>query len=161
LNDEKTEEPRLVRFKTILKELRIVFRVLQNHSRLVEKQSGLSSAQLWVMWELFNEPGMKVSELAKVLSIHQSTCSNMLDKLQERDLVRRDRGAQDQRVVKIYLTEKAMQLLAASPRPSQGAVAEALLNLPDRTLDNLEAGLTELVAMLKTTDEQASMTPLS
>lgn len=158
---EKTEEPRFVRFQTILKDLRIVFRAIQNHSRLVEKQSGLSAAQLWVMWELFAEPGLKVSELARVLSIHQSTCSNMLDKLQEKELIRRDRTASDQRIVKIYLSEKGIQLLAAAPRPAQGAVTEALLKLPDQALDNLEQGLTDLVKMLHTVDEDASMMPIS
>ncbi len=102
----KEDDPRFVRFQTILKDFRIIFRSVQAHSRWVEKESGLSAAQLWMMWELFNEPGLTVSGLAKVLSIHQSTCSNMLDKIQKKELVYRERCTADQRIVRLYLTEK-------------------------------------------------------
>ena len=77
---KKEDDQRFVRSQTILKDFRIIFRSVQDHSRWVEKESGLSAAQLWMIWELFNEPGLTVSALAKVLSIHQSTCSNLLDR---------------------------------------------------------------------------------
>lgn len=163
MQENNIEDPRFLRFKIILKDLRIIFRAIQAHSRLVEKESGVSSAQLWMMWEIFNTPGMKVSELAKVLSLHQSTCSNMLDKIEEKGLVSRDRSTTDQRIVRLFLTEKGTKLLAAAPRPAQGALTQALFKLPDKTLDNLEQGLTELVRALKIpdVDEEASMTPIT
>lgn len=161
MNNNAKEDPRFSRFKIILKDFRIIFRAIQAHSRLVEKQSGLSSAQLWMMWEIFNAPGIKVSELAKVLSLHQSTCSNMLDKIEEKKFICRDRSSSDQRIVKLFLTDQGTKLLADAPRPAQGALTEALFKLPDKTLDNLEQGLTELVKILKLADEKASMTPIS
>ena len=157
----EVDDLRTTQFNIILKDLRIIFRAIQSHSRLVEKQSGLSSAQLWMLWELFNSPGLKVSGLAKILSIHQSTCSNMLDKLEEKGLVYRDRSAPDQRVVLLYLTDRGTRLLATSPRPAQGALSDALLRLPDSTLKDLGQGLSELVRALKTSDETASMTPIT
>ena len=152
---------RTEKFNAILKDLRIVFRAIQSHSRVVEKESGLSSAQLWMLWELFNAPGLKVSELARLLSIHQSTSSNMLDKLEAKGLTIRQRSVNDQRIVQLYLTEEGTRLLAKAPRPAQGALTEALHRLPDVTLAHLETGLSELVTLLKRSDQTASMEPIA
>ncbi len=160
-SQEKRDEPRFVRSQTILKDFRIIFRSVQDHSRWVEKELGLSAAQLWMIWELFNEPGLTVSGLAKVLSIHQSTCSNLLDKIQKKGLVSRDRSIDDQRVVRLYLTEKGTVLLAKAPRPAQGALSDVLLRLPDNVLCELESGLNQFVDALKIVDEKAGMLPIT
>lgn len=157
----KEDDPRFVRFQAILKNLRIIFRSAQAHSRWVEKESGLSAAQLWMMWELFNEPGLTVSGLARVLSIHQSTCSNMLDKLQQKELVCRERSSTDQRVVRLYLTEEGAAVLAKAPRPAQGTLTDVLLRLPDEVLLELESGLGTFVDALKIVDKKAGMLPIT
>ena len=154
------EDPRFQRFQAILKDLRIIFRASQSHARWVEKECGLSSAQLWMMWELFNAPGLRVSELAKILSIHPSTCSNMLDKLQKKELISRDRSDTDQRSVHLNLTEKGTSLLAKAPRPAQGVLADVLLRLPDDSLINLETGLKEFMQALRSYNEEDSMLPI-
>lgn len=158
---KKEDDSRFVRFQVIIKNLRIIFRAAQEHSRWVEKESGLSAAQLWMMWELFNEPGLTVSGLAKVLSIHQSTSSNMLDKLQKKELVYRERSTSDQRVVRLYLTEKGSTLLSKAPRPAQGALTDVLLRLPDEILLDLESGLNQFVDALRIVDEKAGMLPIA
>jgi len=146
--------------QNILKSLRIIFRSIQAHSRIVEKESGVSSAQLWMLWEIFNAPGMKVTELAAALSIHQSTCSNILDKLQQKGLIRRDRSGPDQRVVHLHLTEKGTKLLAQAPRPAQGAIADVLQRLPDEVLTNMDESLSDLVGALQVTEKDADLKPL-
>ena len=160
-SQDKDQDLRFLQFQAILKNFRIIFRSSQAHSRWVEKQSGLSAAQLWMMWELFNEPGLTVSRLAKVLSIHQSTSSNMLDKLQKKELIYRERSDVDQRVVRLYLTEKGSTLLARAPRPAQGALADVLLRLPDKVLEELESGLNQFVDALKVVDDKAGMLPIT
>lgn len=161
VNKVKVEDdPRFQRFQTILKDLRIIFRASQAHARWVEKECGLSSAQLWMMWELFNTPGLRVSELAQILSIHPSTCSNMLDKLQKKDLISRDRSEKDQRSVHLNLTETGAQLLAKAPRPAQGVLADVLQRLPDESLSHLETGLKEFTHALRSYNEEDSMIPI-
>jgi len=160
-NNNLSDDPRLHRFQVILRDLRIIFRASQNHAKWVEKECGLSSAQLWMMWELFNNPGLKVSQLADILSIHPSTCSNMLDKLENKKLVSRSRtNPKDQRVVELNLTEAGVQLLATAPRPAQGVLADVLLRLPDESLDHLESGLKEFVNALKNFDEKDGLKPI-
>jgi DNA-binding MarR family transcriptional regulator len=160
LTEQDIIQERSHKAQNLLKSLRIIFRSIQSHSRLVEKESGVTSAQLWMMWEIFNAPGMKVTELASVLSIHQSTCSNILDKLQQKGLIKRERSGPDQRVVHLHLTEKGTKLLAQAPRPAQGAIADVLQRLPDNVLNNMDESLADLVGALHITEKDAELKPL-
>jgi DNA-binding MarR family transcriptional regulator len=147
--------------RAVLQHLRIIFRAIQEHSRWVETQCGVSAAQLWAMWELFTEPGLPVSRLSHVLSVHQSTASNMLDKLERKGLVRRERGGPDQRVVRLYLTSEGTALLANAPRPAQGALTDALQRLPDQVLKEVESGLVMLVGGMRVKDQKAALQPMT
>lgn len=146
--------------KNIVQDLRIVVRTIQAHSRWVEKQCGVSSVQLWAMWELFASPGQKVSDLSRALSIHQSTASNMLDKLEEKGLIKRDRSGPDQRVVQLFLTEQGSQLLSTAPRPAQGAVQDALKNMSDIELKSLKSGLDALINHMSVSEDGAALKPI-
>lgn len=148
------------RMHKITKQLRVIFRAVQAHSKTVERQCGLSSAKLWMLWELFANPGLKVSELARALTIHPSTCSNMLDQLEDKGLIRRDRSKSDQRAVHLYLTDEGTTLLAKAPRPAQGTLSEALERLGDDHLLHLEDGLTKLIESMQIKDDKAGLIPI-
>jgi DNA-binding MarR family transcriptional regulator len=158
---ESQQPSREQTLRAVVQHLRVIFRSIQDHSRWVEKQCGVSAAQLWAMWELFAEPGLPVSRLSRALSVHQSTASNMLDKLEKKGLVRRERSGPDQRVVRLFLTPEGVSLLAEAPRPAQGALTDALQQLPDQTTQSLEYGLAALLAVMRGKDEKAAMHPLS
>lgn len=157
---KKATGARFSRYQAILKNIRLIFRARQKHAQGVEKECGLSSAQLWMMWELSKAPGLRVSELAKILSIHASTCSNMLDKIQKKGFVRRDRSESDQRNVHLYLTEEGKNLLAKAPQPAQGVLTDVLLRLPDADLSHLEIGLQSLVKELHVDNKEDGLKPL-
>ena len=144
----------------IMQELRIVVRTTQAHSRWIEKECGVSGVQLWAMWELFAQPGQKVSELSRALSIHQSTASNMLDKLEKKHFIRRDRSGPDQRVVQLYLTQQGIELLSNAPRPAQGAVMDALKRMTDEELQQLKTGLKALINHMTVAADDGAMKPI-
>lgn len=157
-SEARGERSRLAR--EIVQNLRMVFRAVQAHSRWVEKQCGVSAAQLWALWELAGTPGMRVSELSAALSLHQSTTSNLLDKLEAKGLARRARGDGDQRVVRLYITDHGRALVERAPRPAQGALMDALERLPDEGLRELNDGLVRLVDGIGVEDDRAVLEPL-
>ena len=73
------------------------------HFRAIEAAAGISGAQLWALIEVRDHPGLTVSDVARRLSVHLSTASNLLDKLESRSLVKRTRNLRDQRIVQIHL----------------------------------------------------------
>lgn len=146
--------------QAIIKQLRILFRAVQAHARSVETTCGLSSAQLWMLYEVSLSHGIKVTELASKLSIHRSTSSNMLDKLEKKNLLFRDRSKSDQRSVHLYLTPEGKELLHKAPSPPQGQLSNTLSKLTSEQLTDLETSLQTFIDALNFDDEKASTTPI-
>ena len=144
----------------ILKKLRVIIRAAQQHSQWIEKQCGVKGAQLWLIQELADSEGMRVGELATRLSIHQTTTSNLLDGLVKRGYVDKMRDPQDQRAVRVHLTEQGRELLANSPKPARGLLPEALMHMDAGTMQALDTGLQALIDGIETVDEGFEMLPL-
>jgi DNA-binding MarR family transcriptional regulator len=143
-----------------LKKLRIVIRAAQRHSAWIEKQCGVSGAQLWIMQELYERPGLRVGEVAHRLAIHQTTVSNLLDALGKRGYVVKARDTEDQRVVKLVLSEQGAELLQRAPKPARGLLPEALSKLNPDSLAQLNAGLQALLNVIEVEDEVSGLQPL-
>jgi DNA-binding MarR family transcriptional regulator len=144
-----------------LRQFRVIFGAVRQHFQAVEKACGVSGAQIWAMAALQQTPGMKVSELAQALSIHASTASNLLDKIEKAGLVRRERNSADQRVVKLYLTAAGEAALGKAPQPLTGILTHALDQLPDDALARLNQDLAALLAHMGTVNTQDAQKPLS
>jgi DNA-binding MarR family transcriptional regulator len=144
----------------VLQRLRLVTRAAQRHSQWIERHSGVSGAQLWALQELADAPGLKVGELAARLAIHQSTASNMLDRLEARGLVRRERRERDQRVVRLHLTPAGEEVLAKAPVPARGVLTEALRHLPGPVVNHLNAALVALISAMAALDREFGLDQL-
>ncbi|MCB1911565.1 MAG: MarR family transcriptional regulator [Zoogloeaceae bacterium] len=145
---------------SVLQRFRVLIRTAQRHSQWVERQSGVTGAQLWALQELAEVPGLKVGELARCMALHQSTASNMVDKLETSGLIRRERGSADQRVVRLYPTAEGLALLERAPSPARGVLPEALRRLDREALVCLQSELDVVIAQIQSLDEGFGMQPL-
>ena len=145
--------------RSVIRQLRVIIRALQGHSRTVERACGISASQLWALWELQRTPGLNVSDLSRRLSVHASTTSNLLDKLEHRGLIERRRPEKDQRIVRLYVTDAGMELLDKAPAAPQGELNRALQSLPKGRLEELDQGLDLLVEAMNTTEPKAGLQP--
>lgn len=144
----------------VLKKIRIVIRAAQRHSAWIEKQCGVSGAQLWVMQELQEAPGLRVGEIANKMAVHQTTVSNLLDTLEKRCYVVKTRDPNDQRAVRLFLSEEGAELLEHAPKPARGLLPEALRQLTPECLLQLNQGLQGLLDSIGVLDEGYSSQPL-
>ncbi|MCS6785739.1 MAG: MarR family transcriptional regulator [Thiobacillaceae bacterium] len=144
-----------------LRQFRLIYGAVRKHSREMERACGVGGAQVWALAVLARSPGLRVTELAQRLSIHPSTASNLLDKLERAGYVRRSRQAQDQRVVELSLTEAGRALLARAPQPWSGVLTHALEQLPEASLQRLVADLREVTGRLQVADARAAGKPLT
>ncbi len=138
----------------VLKKFRIIYGSVRQHFREVESNCGVTGSQLWILQEIHKRPGIGVSELAERLSIHQSTCSQLVEKLSLRTLVRKERSKGDQRRVGLHLTEEASALLKNAPGPAEGILPEALHALPEDILRSLDNALLEVIGQLRMRDDK-------
>lgn len=144
-----------------LTKFRLVINSTKRHYKWIEQQTGVNGALVWALWELHQTPGLKVSEIADTLAIHQSTASNLLDKLEEKGLVKRDRSTDDQRVVRLYLTRAGKTLIARVPQPARGLLQEALIKLPSESLRTLDHLLDQLLREMGNGNARLPRKPLA
>lgn len=154
-------QARLQLEREALKHFRVIVGAIKEHFRSVEAATGVSGSQLWALSAISRNPGMRVSALAETMSIHHSTASNLLDKLEEKQLIRRQRLETDQRVVGLYATDKGAEITAGAPYPPDGVVPDALRHLSDETLSQLVENLVELIGAMRFKDRSKSYTPLA
>jgi DNA-binding MarR family transcriptional regulator len=145
--------------RSVIRQLRVIIRALQGHSRSVERACGISAAQLWALWELQRSPGLNVSDLSRKLSVQPSTASNLLDKLEQGNLIERQRRERDQRIVRLYVTEAGLQLLERAPAAPQGELNRALQNMEPQQLLELNAALEALTLRMTSAEPTAGLQP--
>lgn len=144
----------------VLKKFRVIYSSMRQHFREVERTCGVSGSQLWVIQEIANSSGIGVSELAERLSIHQSTCSQLVEKLVARKLIIKERSKEDQRRVGLRLTEQATSLIKLAPAPTQGLLPEILNALPAETIRSLDESLEQVIEQLRMRDNKLADEPL-
>ncbi|MDO9225297.1 MAG: MarR family transcriptional regulator [Pseudomonadota bacterium] len=120
-------------------------RAVQSGMRNIDASHGLSGSQVWALWQISAQPGLRVTELAEAQQLHPSTASNLLDKLETHGLVRRERRDTDNRVVRLYLTDAGLELAKNLPGPLQGRLRQALRALPQVELAGLLNGVTSVL----------------
>lgn len=145
----------------VLKKFRIIFGSVRQHFRDVEQTCGITGSQLWILQEVSRTPDLGVSELAERLSIHQSTCSQLVEKLVARGLIIKERSKIDQRRVGLNLSKEASGILKIAPGPAEGLLPEALLALSESALSSLDDSLVELIGELRVRDDKLADKPLS
>jgi DNA-binding MarR family transcriptional regulator len=131
-------------FSKLLQLVRTVQAGMQN----IEGSHGLSGSQLWALWQISAQPRLRVTELAEAQHIHPSTASNLLDKLEARGLVRRERRDTDSRVVRLYLADSGVELAKSIPGPMQGRLRRALRELPMPVLEGLLKGVASVLDIM-------------
>ena len=145
----------------LLRSFRIVFGSVRAHFRQVQQSSGVSGSQVWILHEIQRSEGIGVSELAARLSIHQSTCSLLVNKLVRAKHVVKARSRTDQRRVGLALTKRGRQALTRAPGPPEGVLPEAVSALSAVHARALYRGLRAVIAELDLKDEHAADVPLS
>lgn len=153
--------PRQALALSVLEEFRLIFKSVRSHFQWVEAQTGVSGAQLWVLAEVAGAPGIRVTALARALSLHQSTISNLVERLEERKLLRRTRAADDQRGVLLHLTAAGKRLVARAPQPLKGILPNALERLSAEDLALLKQQLRQVTAAMTSLDKRGRKTHLS
>ena len=144
----------------VLRQFRQIFNAVKTHFQQVEREVGLGGAQVWALGLIRDNRDIGVSDLARAMNIHQSTASNLVKVLVERELVTTAKDTGDRRAVKLKLLPAGARMFKKSPGPLAGVLPEALESLDPKTLKRREDDLAKLLTVLKT-DKRAAKIPLA
>jgi DNA-binding MarR family transcriptional regulator len=129
----------------ILLGLRQVVKRLEDGSRELFLEHGLTASQLWLLRVLEAKGPLPAGALARELALHPSTLTSLTGRMEERGLISRTREPGDRRFVRIRLTPAGARLAARSPATPQGRLVRALEALPPARLDQLRGAVADLV----------------
>jgi DNA-binding MarR family transcriptional regulator len=129
----------------VMNSLRALVRALRISTRAVEKEIGISGAQLFVLQQLLEAPARSVNELAERTSTHQSSVSTVVSRLVDRGLVRREPSADDGRRMEISITDRGRNLVESAPLTAQTRMQQAMRRLEPGQVRSLGDGLEALV----------------
>ncbi len=133
----------------VVMSLRRIIRAIDLRSRFLVTQHGITGPQLTVLKELSLHSGVSVSALTKAIHLSQATVTGILDRLEKRELISRERSNQDKRCVQIWLTENGKQMLVDAPPLLQEEFTKEFSQLEDWEQSQILSSIQRVVSMLE------------
>lgn len=99
----------------VLVSLRQIIRAMSIHSKSLVKHYGLTSPQLLILQELYHTNQISIGEIARRISLSHATVTDILDRLETKNLILRVRSNLDRRQVFIKITPKAKDIISKNP----------------------------------------------
>jgi DNA-binding MarR family transcriptional regulator len=145
----------------ILQSIRRITRAVDIYSRKLRSQCQLTTPQLVCLGTIVAHGPLTVSAIAQRVFLSPSTVVGILDRLEIRGLVKRERDTTDRRVVNTLATPTGREVAANAPSALQDGLHTALKGLPlleqatialslRRVVDLMEAGDIEAAPILET-----------
>lgn len=144
------------RIDEILVALRRVIRATDLHSKHLAKTTGLTAPQMLLLQTIRDNGEATIGEIAQEMSLSQATVTTILDRLEKKNLVFRERSKEDKRKVHAYLTDEAMSLLIDAPLPLQDHLARQFNDLPEWEQTMLISSLQRVAHMMNAEHIDAS-----
>ena len=99
--------------------LRKIIRSADMQDKEISRRTGLTLPQFLVMQVLREMGQLTTGELAREMAVTQATVTSILDRLEKKNLIARERGAEDKRKVWVSLTDNGVELMKGSPTTQQ------------------------------------------
>ena len=102
---------------------------------------GVTRAQWKVLFRLTRFPGLRQVELADMLDVEPITLCRIVDRLEEAELVERQRDPEDRRAWRLQVTDKAKPLVERLKSLGSELVGEAFADIDRSELDQVRGVL--------------------
>lgn len=133
----------------ILEAVRRIIRAVDLHSRKLLGEWNLTTPQLVALLHIVKHGPTTVSAISKGIHLSASTIVGILDRLEARGLVERERGTADRRQVFLTASDKGRQVAADAPSPLQEELANALRTLPAEEQAAIAKSLERIVDIME------------
>ncbi|MBW1956150.1 MAG: MarR family transcriptional regulator [Deltaproteobacteria bacterium] len=142
-----TENAQLVH--QIVGGIRKLVRAVYIESSKIGRQYGLTGAQSAVLRTLFHQGPMSSADLSRWLYVTPSNITGIIDRLEKKTLVHRDRQPKDRRVVLIRLTEEGADLSRRLPDPIEKKIIEQLADLKTDHVQLLAMAMNQILNLIE------------
>ena len=140
----------------ILRSLRRIIRCVDLYSRQLSVTNQITTPQLVCLLEVVNRGPLTATAISREVHLSPSTVVGILDRLEEKGWVVRERGRDDRRTVRVSATPAGAQLARQVPSPLQRTLADALNALPELEQATIALSLERIVALMEAQEIDAS-----
>jgi DNA-binding MarR family transcriptional regulator len=133
----------------ILRSLRKIIRAIDLYSHRLSETCGLTVPQLICLSTIANNKRLTAIQLAKFVHISPSTLVGILDRLELKQFIRRERNRADRRQIFISLTSLGQKTVSRAPSPLQDNLAIGLQKLPIRERAAIALSLKNVVDLME------------
>jgi DNA-binding MarR family transcriptional regulator len=131
-----------------MQSLRRIVKALEDYSRAVEREFGLTGPQVWALWELGQFGPMSLKDLAERMRLESSTVVGVVDRLAVKELVVRNSDPTDRRRISLVPTSKGKAIVERAPHPAQGHLLKGLESMQRDKVASLHEALATLERVL-------------
>ena len=133
-------------FNPLMAPLKEAFRAVGG---VFERETGLGGPKWLALAMLAREDGLSQGEASRRCQLNPSRVTRLSQALEEDGLIRRERDAEDNRVVRLYLTEEGRGKVAALPQLRERFRERINSVLSDEEVDELRRMLRLLAQSMK------------
>ena len=133
----------------VLIALRQIIRATDLHSRYLVKKFGLTGPQLLILFTLSQSKRRSVGEIAREVSLSQATVTDILDRLEVKGYVSRERSSEDKRRMTVTLTGEGVEIMRNKPSLLQEQFLVRFSTLDDWEQTSILSSLQRVAAMMK------------
>ncbi|MDP5030102.1 MAG: MarR family transcriptional regulator [Paraglaciecola sp.] len=144
------------KYEELLISLRKVIRAIDMYSKKLNKDTGLTSPQLLVLQQIALREDVMVKDIAQSINLSSATVTSILDRLEPRGLVIRQRSTVDKRKVGLYVTPKGLDAISGAPTPLQEHFIKRFETLAEWEQTQLVATMQRLASMMDAQDIDAA-----
>ena len=130
---------------SIMDNIRRVFQIVNEQSQRIKQETGLTGPQLWAIRVIHEHGPINISDIARRVYLHPTTVLGIVDRLEARGLVSRNRSKDDRRVIWVELTQDGKDLVQSAPEVVQGLLGARLAGVAFNDLAEIDEGIGHLV----------------
>ncbi|NLD35280.1 MAG: MarR family transcriptional regulator [Desulfatiglans sp.] len=138
--------------KDIIYSIRRLMQAGELYTKELNKVYNISSAQLNCLLTLNENGSLPPSHIARLMMINSSTITGIIDRLEEKGLLKRMRISKDRRIITVELTKNGEVLAKNAPPPIQYKLFDGLSKLSENDIKNISDSLQKLTDMLDVQD---------
>ena len=133
----------------ILRALRRITRAVALHSRQLSAVSNITAPQLVCLRAVVENGPLTATALSREIHVSASTVVGILDRLEDKGLIKRERGRDDRRIVYVTATQAGIDLASHTPSPLQQKLSESLKALPELEQATITMSLERIVELME------------
>ncbi len=133
----------------ILQSLRRIMRSIDINSSKLKTQYDITTPQLITILAIADNGPITIAAISKKVYIGQSTLVGIIDRLESKKLVLRQRSSKDRRQIHISITDLGKEFVEKTPSPLQEKLANALSKLTDNEQSNIANSLEKIIDLME------------